>query len=103
VHELIVLGEVGRAAAAAAGPGKRACGPAGARDLAALFPEATAGARAPPPPPARPPPPWEAEAAEAVAGSLGKNPRRSGLGLSGARFKHWAALRGREGRAPALA
>ena len=48
VHELIMLGEVGRAAAAAAGPGKLAQGPEVARDLAALFPEATSAVRTPP-------------------------------------------------------
>eukprot|EP00959_Pyramimonas_sp_CCMP1952_P451480 9452781-Pyramimonas_sp.AAC.1 len=87
-----MLGEVSRAAAAASGPGKLAVGAEARARLASLFPEA--GAPRAPPPPQHPEEAWEAEAAEEAAGHLNKFPRHSGPGLTGARFEHWATLRG---------
>ncbi|CAK0867371.1 unnamed protein product [Prorocentrum cordatum] len=92
VHELIMLGEVSRAAAAASGPGKLAVGAEARARVASLFPGA--GAPRVPPPPQCPSEAWEADDAEEAARHLNKFPRSSGPGLTGARFEHWATLRG---------
>ncbi|CAK0794742.1 unnamed protein product, partial [Prorocentrum cordatum] len=101
MHELIMLGEVSLAAAAASGPGKLVVGAEARARLASLFPEA--GAPRMPPPPQHQPETWEADAAEEAAGHLNKFPQHSRPGLTGARFEHWATLRGNANGKEALA
>ena len=79
VHELVVLGELSRAAAAARGPGKLATGPLVANRLLDLFPAAASGQQ--PQAPAEavqdPAPGWVAQAAARAVQFLRKFPRRT--------------------------